>query len=174
MTYMDVGNTEVTPPNSPTRHKKANAPLSNVGFVEEGVPSVMPGSRVITPPASHTGCASALAPSSYGSETLKPCPMSCGRSQGSVARCGASLLLGPLSCSQSRLSKSSAGERTISISYAILRSMDNQIALEVEFVDRSWNGVLVIFSDGQTAIYPPELLLRLLPQASPVGTTNEP
>jgi hypothetical protein len=68
----------------------------------------------------------------------------------------------------------SAGERTISISHAILRSMDNQIALEVEFVDRSWNGVLVIFSDGQTAIYPPELLLRLLPQASPVGTTNEP
>ena len=52
--------------------------------------------------------------------------------------------------------------------HAILRSMDNQIALEVEFVDRSWNGVLVIFSDGQSAIYPPELLRRLLPQTSPV------
>ena len=57
----------------------------------------------------------------------------------------------------------------ISIWHAILRSMDNQIASEVQSVDRSWNGVLVIFSDGQSAIYPPELLLRLLPQALPVS-----
>ena len=38
--------------------------------------------------------------------------------------------------------------------------------------NRSWNGVLVIFSDGQSAIYPSDLLLRLLPQASPVADSH--